>query len=409
MKKILISIFLLIIIPATLVACNSEHYSPVIISKYYSLEDFNNTAIELYNLSNEDVDLSEWKLDIYSNGDTIATYTNTLSGTIKSKGYYVIANAKTANEELKDKADLFAAELAYNGDDAIALKKNDEIVDVVGDLGYPTEFGKNVTLIKKPEHFKARTKYVPYDFMMYREGVFKYLKNEDFEIKTDKEMLDGPSLLEEYKDLPYEVVNGDNRFGGGGVVEVTLARNKDGDTADFKAVSGKPFWDSSLNANKGGYSDTIPVRYTMIDTRENSPSSVGVQEWGQPASEFMKNLLNNAKKIEIQSVINKALTDGYGRHLAFVWVDGVLANFLVVRAGLSDSRSADLGREALQLHYKDVAYVGFMENAEYRAIKNKWCLHGEKDPMWNYNSNSPLAAASPYLPDMREYKEGEIV
>lgn len=105
----------------------------VIISEYVEGSS-NNKAIELVNLGTEAVDLSQYKLEIYANGNTTASSPAiSLSGQLAAKAVYVIGHT-SGNDALKAKSNSLAG-LNYNGDDAIVLKANSVIVDSLGRVG----------------------------------------------------------------------------------------------------------------------------------------------------------------------------------------------------------------------------------------------------------------------------------
>lgn len=119
----------------------------------------NNKAIEIYNGTGNDVELSNYQIRVYANGATSPTNTITLSGTLKNGEVYVICHS-SSNAQIKALADQQSGSLSHNGDDAIALVKNGVIIDVVGTIGSTTKFGENVTLIRKPE-FTGNVNYDP--------------------------------------------------------------------------------------------------------------------------------------------------------------------------------------------------------------------------------------------------------
>ncbi|MEG0260905.1 MAG: endonuclease/exonuclease/phosphatase, partial [Lysinibacillus sp.] len=61
---------------------------------------------------------------------------------------YVIAYSQ-ANQALLDKANITSNIANFNGDDALVLKKDTEVIDSIGQVGSTDFFGKDVTLIRK--------------------------------------------------------------------------------------------------------------------------------------------------------------------------------------------------------------------------------------------------------------------
>lgn len=119
----------------------------------------NNKAIELYNPTNEAKDLSNYRLDRYSNGSPNAADNQklVLAGSIEAYSTYVVVvdkrdpegegNEQPVWDELQAKADTFCSPvytenntMYFNGNDAIVLRNmsiggNGFIIDVVGRAG----------------------------------------------------------------------------------------------------------------------------------------------------------------------------------------------------------------------------------------------------------------------------------
>lgn len=117
----------------------------ILISEYLEGSG-NNKAIELYNNSDNAVNLSKYSLKKQENG--VGEYKNefVLSGILAPKGKCVIVH-KEAVEALKSIADLLTTStLAFNGNDAVALFKNGEKIDEVGVFNQASSWGTDVTL-----------------------------------------------------------------------------------------------------------------------------------------------------------------------------------------------------------------------------------------------------------------------
>ncbi len=95
-----------------------------------------NKAVEVYNGTGADVDLSVYSIKLFSAGSGVVPATTTkvatLSGTLSDGDVFVLAHASAA-QEILDVADLLDSNVAnWNGDDAIGLYKNDVLIDVIG-------------------------------------------------------------------------------------------------------------------------------------------------------------------------------------------------------------------------------------------------------------------------------------
>lgn len=141
-------------------------------------------------------------------------------------------------------------------------------------------------------------------------------------------------------------------FTDDGVGVVTLERSVDGDTAYFTDLSG----------------DYVKVRFLGVDTPESTRI---IEAWGKAASKFTANILNNAKEIVLYQEEQK--TDAYGRHLAFVFADGVLVNLYLVQEAYSNSTLSSSSR-----------YFDIFTRASLEVAKTGRRFWGELDPNYEY-------------------------
>jgi predicted extracellular nuclease len=120
----------------------------------------NNKALEIFNGTGADVDLSQYSLKKQTNGAGDYTNEKILSGTLVNGDVYVIANT-SANSSILAKADLTENSItSYNGNDAIGLFKNGTQIDEVGVLNQVENWGADVTLVRKSSVTSPK---VPYD------------------------------------------------------------------------------------------------------------------------------------------------------------------------------------------------------------------------------------------------------
>lgn len=161
-------------------------------------------------------------------------------------------------------------------------------------------------------------------------------------------------------DLPNVVMDFDyigKTLENDGIEKVTLARAIDGDTAHFYTESG----------------EYIKVRFLGVDTPE---STMQKEAWGKAASNFMKELLESAETIVIEFDEYGNTVDTYGRYLAYVWADGVLANLELVKEGYS----------TMKLSSKSKYFDAFYE-AEFKVSNTGRRVWGEIDPHFDYDNN----------------------
>ncbi|MCK5538695.1 MAG: lamin tail domain-containing protein, partial [Bacteroidales bacterium] len=90
----------------------------------------NNKALEIYNPTGSDVDLSAYSINKAGNGGDWET-AEALSGTLVAGDVFVIVNSAAATEILNVK-DIESTITYFNGDDAVGLFKDGTLIDVIG-------------------------------------------------------------------------------------------------------------------------------------------------------------------------------------------------------------------------------------------------------------------------------------
>jgi len=166
----------------------SEATPDLFISEYIEGDGGNNKAIELYNPTGAELDLSNYRVVLYSNGATSASQTTTLSGTLASGDVFVIYNGDSV-AEITSVGDISGNVTFFNGDDAIVLEKTTDggttwvAIDVFGvvgeDPGSAWDVGTgstaNVTLVRKPGVVGGSTTWNPEEWIVYPANDFSYL------------------------------------------------------------------------------------------------------------------------------------------------------------------------------------------------------------------------------------------
>ena len=119
--------------------------STLIISEYVEGSSFNK-YIELYNPTAETLDLSEYTLETYFNGNTTASGNFALSGSLASGNVIVIGNSGAAlvTSDLIDNS-----AINFNGNDVIVLRYNGTIIDSIGQIGLDADYVKDMTIVRK--------------------------------------------------------------------------------------------------------------------------------------------------------------------------------------------------------------------------------------------------------------------
>lgn len=123
------------------------------ISQYIEGSSYNK-YIEIYNPTTETVNLSEYSIELYSNGALTASQTLTLSGTL-APGQTLVLGHPSGTIYTPDLTD--SSVINFNGNDVLVLKNNGTIIDSIGQIGSTSDFAKDVTLIRKPGIFTGDT------------------------------------------------------------------------------------------------------------------------------------------------------------------------------------------------------------------------------------------------------------
>jgi 2',3'-cyclic-nucleotide 2'-phosphodiesterase / 3'-nucleotidase / 5'-nucleotidase len=127
----------------------------LIISEYIEGASFNK-AIELYNGTGAEIDLSGYTLEHYNNsgsatvGTTTASYVLSLDGKLANGKTYVISrsDADPAILAVTDKLETSKQVINFNGNDQIVLKKNGQVVDSIGQVGTVQNVLADVSLVR---------------------------------------------------------------------------------------------------------------------------------------------------------------------------------------------------------------------------------------------------------------------
>lgn len=368
MKKQITLIALSILLLPGLSSCSTSNKtnSKLLISEVIEGSG-NNRAVELYNMSDEEISLDEYSLNFYVGGNESPTFSLSLEGNvINPKSTFVISH-DDSDEGIKSITDFSSSKVMFVGSEQISLNKGKKIIDLVGNIGYQSAFNEDITLVRKTNYFISRNKWEEYDWIRYSIDNFKYLGNITNSV-TPEEMEQGPKINQEYEGLPF-IDETNPELGGGGYTNVTLYSGVDGDTAKFYY----PEVSSITNGTK--------VRFQNINTPESYAENV--MPWGIPAKFWTTEQLEKAQNIKLQSLKGGLLKENYERVLAWVWVDGELLNYKIVKNGYSEISFGSVDN----MFYKDISYTNWLYDAQLYAKMNKKAIWGEKDPYWDYDNN----------------------
>ncbi len=148
--------------------------SDLFISEYVEGSS-NNKAIEIYNPTPFDVDLGPYVLSTYNNGAITPTNQLNLTGTLEAGDVFIIAHS-SASPQILVEADQTAAVTWYNGNDAIALYNNGDLIDIMGVIGEDPglAFDVNGTPQAMAEHTLVRNVLVTEGSTDWEQGMFQW-------------------------------------------------------------------------------------------------------------------------------------------------------------------------------------------------------------------------------------------
>lgn len=120
----------------------------------------NNKYIEIYNPTDQTIDLTTYKLALNTNGaNGWSSNENTLEGTLAPKSVIVYKHPQAAI--YTGEATVLSKAINFNGNDPIGLFKNNELIDIVGTFnGGAADFAKDKTLRRNSSVSSPNSVYV---------------------------------------------------------------------------------------------------------------------------------------------------------------------------------------------------------------------------------------------------------
>lgn len=173
----------------------------VLISEYVE-GSYYHKALEIFNGSPETLELAGWSLRKQTNGGGDFGNELVLSGTVAPWDVYVIVYENNGINDLtnEDFVDLETSSfcMTFNGNDAVALFYNGEMVDLVGIPDSSEDWGKDMTLVRNSNIGFASTAYDTTAWTQYPEDTFSYLGFHDFDQIVHYGDIDGNGEVEAY-------------------------------------------------------------------------------------------------------------------------------------------------------------------------------------------------------------------
>ncbi|MFO7969370.1 MAG: lamin tail domain-containing protein, partial [Candidatus Izemoplasmatales bacterium] len=244
-----------------------------------------NKWIEIYNGTGETVDLSSYTVELYSNDNTSPSQTVNLSGTIDNNDVYVIAHG-SSDSTILAQADLVNNNVAnWNGNDAITLVKDSNIIDIIGTIGDEVYFAEEITLVRKDEIIAPNDVYDENEWNEYGIDTFDYIGSHS-NVGPDESIL----LQQDIDALPNEISLYNN---------YTLGQGSNGSTYTITSVDG----DASSYVEVLADDNTIEV---ILDT-EVAFFSSGMSTRVIPVSRFTSTI-NSAPPCCISMRYRSSLT-----------------------------------------------------------------------------------------------------
>ena len=153
------------------------------ISEYIEGSGYNK-ALEIYNGTGMAVDLSKYKIRTFVNGAENPSTLLQLEGFLEHGETFVISSDnKNTSSILKNKANLLSNSqvMTFNGNDVIALYKNDSIIDLIGIVGDEENFAINVTLVRNSDVTSPSPIWEKNEWAEYGIDTFDYLGNHEID------------------------------------------------------------------------------------------------------------------------------------------------------------------------------------------------------------------------------------
>ncbi|MBU8869284.1 MAG: lamin tail domain-containing protein [Gemmatimonadales bacterium] len=93
-----------------------------------------NKALEIYNGTDDSINLGNYSLELYANGSTVPTTITLGNADLNPLDVFVIANP-SASVAILGHTDLTSSALNFNGNDALVLRRDSYVIDRLGQVG----------------------------------------------------------------------------------------------------------------------------------------------------------------------------------------------------------------------------------------------------------------------------------
>jgi hypothetical protein len=173
----------------------------VIISEYVEGSGYHK-AIEIFNGSPAPLDLEGYSLRKQTNGGGSFGNELFLNGSIAPWDVFVICYDNNGVNDLTDQVfiDMQTSSycLAFNGNDAVALYQNGDMIDLIGVVNSSSDWGKDMTLVRNDNISLPSTSYNPDHWTEFPQDTFDFLGFHDYESTIYYGDVDGNGSIDAY-------------------------------------------------------------------------------------------------------------------------------------------------------------------------------------------------------------------
>lgn len=244
--------------------------SDLFLSEYLEGSSYNK-GLEIANFTGNTIDLSNYSLKKQTNGSGDWGSEELLTGSLAHGDVYVIVNTN-ADASMTSVADLItgAGIMTFNGNDAVALFKNDILIDVVGEFNNTASFGQDVTLVRNSNVSNPNNSYTTSEWTSYPSNTFENLGSHNF---------DGGGTTPPSCDEPTGI-NTTN------ITTSSADITWDGNAIDYDLryrINGTSTWTnvntSSLNYTIGGLNDDTSYEYQLKSNCTDLSSTYSISNY----------------------------------------------------------------------------------------------------------------------------------
>jgi len=173
----------------------------VIISEYVEGSGYHK-ALEIFNGSDLELNLNGWSLRKQTNGTGDFGNELQLSGIVPAWDVFVVCYDNDGVNDFTEDDFVDTASnslcLTFNGNDAVALYYYDNMVDLVGIVDSPDDWGKDMTLVRLSNTSAPTLNYAIEDWTQYPQDTFSYLGYHNYEAAVTYGDVDGNGIVEAY-------------------------------------------------------------------------------------------------------------------------------------------------------------------------------------------------------------------